>query len=419
VGFWADRYLLAPGECTAVHWSVAGAVAVFLDGVPVTGQGTRQVCPANTTTYALRVVRPSGTAEYSVTIVVDSGSHPHVEFWADAYRVQLGACTSLHWRVTEARAVFLNHRGVPGEGTWQVCPAADTAYVLDVEFANGATATWRLTITVVPSGIPVIRFWAEQNTLSAGRCTVLHWEVENARAVYLDEAGVPGVSSRRVCPATTTTYTLRVVSSDGTSISKTVTISVVEAQDVVVRLWAERYTLPPGDCTQIHWSVQNVQEVYLAVDGEEEGVPGEGSRRVCPTDWQYYTVRAVAADGKRGEREIWVQGGTPTLGPDEVIAQAVVASVSWVSDLNPEVAGDQPGWNLALEGLNPLYQGSGNCCQTDMSLQVPQIYLDPRAGQPVDWPISAGQQIEFRAGCAGGVCTLESSPEFYLRLTSG
>ncbi len=339
--FWADRYAVAPGACTIIHWSVQGVNEVYLDDGPVTGAEARRICPTQTTTYNLRTVSGSGTQNWYVTINVQADGKTAFDFAADNY--------------------------------------------------------------LVPSG----------------QCVTLRWQAIDVRAVYLDEEGVPGVSSRQVCPTTTTTYTLRVESSDGTSTSKPLTISVVAAQDVVVRLWAERYTLPPGECTQVHWSVLNVQEVHLAIDGEEEPVTGESARRMCPTDWQYYTVRAVTSDGKTGEREIWIEAGTPTLGPEEVIAQAVVANVSRVADLNPNVDGDQPGWNLALEGLNPLFRGNGNCCQTNVTLKIPQDYLDQEGGQPLDWPISARQQIEFRAGCTGGTCTLESSPEHYVRLTSG
>ena len=37
--FWADRYLLGPGECTTLHWSVADAQAVYLDEDGSAGAG--------------------------------------------------------------------------------------------------------------------------------------------------------------------------------------------------------------------------------------------------------------------------------------------------------------------------------------------------------------------------------------------
>ena len=58
------------GECTVLHWDVEYATAVYLDGEGVVGHGTRQVCPASTTTYRLHVVAPAGDVERSVTVIV-------------------------------------------------------------------------------------------------------------------------------------------------------------------------------------------------------------------------------------------------------------------------------------------------------------------------------------------------------------
>ena len=54
---------------------------VYLNDMPVTGQDTRAVCPAATTTYVLRVVRASGTQKYRRTIIV--GGEPGVGVDAD------------------------------------------------------------------------------------------------------------------------------------------------------------------------------------------------------------------------------------------------------------------------------------------------------------------------------------------------
>jgi arabinogalactan oligomer/maltooligosaccharide transport system substrate-binding protein len=185
--FWADRYGLDPGECTSLHWSVTDAIAVYLNDVPVTGHETRQVCPAITTTYVLRVVRASGTQDYCVTIVVDAGNHPRIEFWADAYRVQRGECTRLWWRVTEANAVYLNRQGVAGESSLVVCPSIDTTYVLDVEFANGDTATWRLAIAVGEAPTGEVTLWNAYQTGSAEE-TTLAVLIKNAQAHFPDFA---------------------------------------------------------------------------------------------------------------------------------------------------------------------------------------------------------------------------------------
>jgi hypothetical protein len=241
--FWADRYRLQPGECTQIHWAVTNypspVYAVYLNDMPVTGQDTRWVCPLTTAQYVLRVVRSTGTDWHRVTITVSDGSTPSIEFTADSYRVIQGQCTILRWRVTGARAVYLDHQGVAGEGVRAVCPAADMTYVLDVEFDDSTTASRSLTIIVTPTGAAVLRFWAEQYTLPLGACTTLHWKVQNVREVYLNDQGVPGVGAVQVCPDVSQPYTLRVVDWAGRSVEREIVLMAgdpeLDASEVIAQ----------------------------------------------------------------------------------------------------------------------------------------------------------------------------------------
>jgi mannosyltransferase len=71
-------------------------------------------------------------------------------------------------------------------------------------------------VQAVRSAPPSIRFWAEETALNQTDCTILHWEVENVRDVYLDGEGVVGQGARQVCPNATTHYELKVIHRDGT-----------------------------------------------------------------------------------------------------------------------------------------------------------------------------------------------------------
>lgn len=72
--------------------------------------------------------------------------------------------------------------------------------------------------TAIPSAIVAkpgmeMNFWAEQEVIGPGECATLRWDVESVNAVFLeggavDKVGVGGHDSRKVCPASTTTYTL-------------------------------------------------------------------------------------------------------------------------------------------------------------------------------------------------------------------
>lgn len=86
--------------------------------------------------------------------------------------------------------------------------------------------------TVTPAtGTPPlsgIEFWADQEEISQGQCTVLHWRVENVQAIYYEGQAVTGNEDRRECPRQHTTYALRVVTDEGEE-TREVTVAV---QDV-------------------------------------------------------------------------------------------------------------------------------------------------------------------------------------------
>lgn len=88
-----------------------------------------------------------------------------------------------------------------------------------------ATPTKTRTPSPTPPGTDP-HFRADQTSVPPGGCTVLRWDVEGIREVYLNGHGVVGHSSQHVCPSNTTTYTLTVVERDGRRINWPLTIQV-------------------------------------------------------------------------------------------------------------------------------------------------------------------------------------------------
>jgi len=90
IGFWADRTTITQGECTTLRWQVHNVQAVFVYPVgqnfrdfPVTGEGSRQVCPSTTTTYEMRIQRTDGGVETrQVTITVNPGNPLANTYWS-------------------------------------------------------------------------------------------------------------------------------------------------------------------------------------------------------------------------------------------------------------------------------------------------------------------------------------------------
>ncbi len=78
-----------------------------------------------------------------------------------------------------------------------------------------------------PAPKPVITFSAEPTTVERGQCATLRWNVENSTQVSIDP-GVGSVSAsgtQRVCPTSTTTYTLKATGPGGSE-SATATVNV-------------------------------------------------------------------------------------------------------------------------------------------------------------------------------------------------
>lgn len=70
ISFTVDANSVSAGACTHLRWRVENITAVYLNGVGVVGDGTQEVCPSTTETYALKVVYPAGEETRSLTVTV-------------------------------------------------------------------------------------------------------------------------------------------------------------------------------------------------------------------------------------------------------------------------------------------------------------------------------------------------------------
>jgi polar amino acid transport system substrate-binding protein len=152
---------------------------------------------------------------------------------------------------------------------------------------------------------------ADSTYISAGQCTAVRWDIDNVSAVYFidggNQQGVAGHDARTVCPGSTTTYTLRVVDTNGANHEFPITINVSGAPDYSINFWADSTNINGGQCTRLRWDVRNVQAVYL--DGE--GVAGVSDREVCPGGTQTYTLTAVKYDGGQESRQVTINVSNP------------------------------------------------------------------------------------------------------------
>lgn len=243
--FRADATVIAPGQCTTLRWNIDNVAAVFLitNGVAqgVGGNDARQVCPATTTTYILRVQRRDGsTFDTPLTVsVVPATPIAQPNFRADAYTINPGQCTTLRWNVEQVNAVYFwegnTRQGVVGNGSRQVCPTATTRYRLQVFPRTGGSTDYFVTVVVTGAPAPGIAFTVDNGNIVRGQCTTLRWNVTGAfNAVFLLDSSantttlVGSNAAISVCPQVNATYTLRVIGADGRQFDQTLGVTVAQ-----------------------------------------------------------------------------------------------------------------------------------------------------------------------------------------------
>ena len=71
-----------------------------------------------------------------------------------------------------------------------------------------------------------VQFWADPPEIAAGKCSILHWHVENAQKVLLGKTEVSPDGDYEACHCNSTSYSLTVIHQDGTEETSSVGISV-------------------------------------------------------------------------------------------------------------------------------------------------------------------------------------------------
>jgi heat shock protein HslJ len=155
--------------------------------------------------------------------------------------------------------------------------------------------------TATPS--PVISFWADRTSINQGECTTLNWSVEHVQAVWVYPRGEAyhrfprtGQGSEQVCPATTTTYDMRVLLPDGSTTFREVTINVVVPTGVPTPLATPSPV--PDPLAGTRWEVVNYNDgaslVSLIVDTYIEVEFGANGQIIgnagCNSYMTYYEV---------------------------------------------------------------------------------------------------------------------------------
>lgn len=69
-------------------------------------------------------------------------------------------------------------------------------------------------------------FTTDRESINAGECATLRWDVREVDGVWLNDKGVGGQASEQVCPTQTQTYKLKIKKRDGSFEERSITIQV-------------------------------------------------------------------------------------------------------------------------------------------------------------------------------------------------
>lgn len=89
----------------------------------------------------------------------------------------------------------------------------------------------------------------------------------------------------------------------------TVTPLPTQTPSAEIQFSTQPSTIDQGQCSTLSWQTQNVQAVYLYASGQnwqDNGVPGTGTRQVCPTTTTTYYLRVVKQDDSVETRQVVV-----------------------------------------------------------------------------------------------------------------
>ena len=311
IRFQASPSSIKAGDASILDWQVIGADTVTiteLGSVPL--NGSREVKPAQTTTYKLTAKNRAGEVGATTTIVVESQPRPSfTSCQVQPTNITPGETATISWSTQNATAVSI----APGignvelSGSRMVSPTTTTTYTITASGAETfapVTCTVTVNVSAQGTGPRILRFSANPSTINAGEKSTLLWTVENADKVTISELGdVNLADTRDVTPAKTTTYTLTATNKTGnTTASVTITVNAVTPpvpKDPSLKsCQANPATLlKPGDPAQLSWVIENANRLTIVPFNGEPILNGPVT--VNPTATTTYVLTATGLPGTK------------------------------------------------------------------------------------------------------------------------
>ncbi len=229
-----------------------------------------------------------------------SSANPSIDtFDAVPDQIEAGESATLRWTASNATSLEIDHGvGIVTGQQLLVSPTSTTLYTLTAT-GQGTSTTRQVLVTVKDKAQPkpaIDSFTAQPDTIEKGQSAVLHWSVQNAAGVAIDN-GIGDVlgNETTVHPDVTTTYVLTAKNSI-TSVTQPITITVTAPppppQAAIESFSASSDRIAPGQSVTLSWSVKNASSV--SIDNGVGIVRGD-QVVVTPDVTTRYTLTATGA----------------------------------------------------------------------------------------------------------------------------
>jgi gliding motility-associated-like protein len=230
----ADPAMIQCGDCTNISASTTGGDGTYTyTWIPNigTGAGPHKVCPLKTTTYTVIANSKGNCGPLSdtskVTVTVDCG--PVVIVTSTS--VCEAACSSVKATASGGTPPYV-YSWSPATGlsttsgdSVYVCPSATTTYTVTVTDKNGTGLSASATSVVTVHAKPTIN--VSPGTVCSGACDTIYASGVGAGGVYTWLSPLSGNTDfQRVCPASSTTYSVTGTDVNGCKDTASATVTV-------------------------------------------------------------------------------------------------------------------------------------------------------------------------------------------------
>ena len=371
--FTATPSTITNGSFSNLSWTTTNCNSANIQGIGAVPAsfGSKTMYPTSTTTYSLTAYgdnnQDAATAKVTVNQIVNPMSGD-LSASPSSCTIPIGNSTcavSLSWNTTNPVGVSavtnLNGTiatGNSGNKAVSITNGTTSYYLynngekLDTENVTASCtsgSSWNGSYCVLnttdTNDCVVTSFQAIPSSITKGDSSIISWTTSNCTTLAISGIGTYGLAkngSQVVWPASTRSYTISAVGSNGSTSTQTTTVNVGEQETSskckIIDFSASKTDIEEGDSTRLRWDTTDCTRVRISDIGS---VDEDGTKTVSPKEDTTYTLTAFNTDGSsvKSTVRIYVDGEDGQSGDscsinsfktsDSYIDQGELSKLTW------------------------------------------------------------------------------------------